>query len=115
MVFAEWSVRAERRGDREGEGHGVGDLVRKGVGGIEVGDAVHVREQIAQVGEEQRAQMTSKPCAVLSARRHDIQLGIAVVIATGFMSFVPTFGDGDIVTASFRRFEGLVAPIVADD
>ena len=47
------SVTANRRSDGVGEGEGVGDNVRNGVGGLDVAEWVHVREHTVQVVDEQ--------------------------------------------------------------
>lgn len=58
LVLVDWSASAGRQGDCEGDiGMGVGDLVRCGVGGTEGTIKVHVREQMAQVGDEHLGHM----------------------------------------------------------
>lgn len=126
-MFVECSVKAERRGDCEGVTEGVGDLVRYGVGGNEVGDAVHVREQMTQVEEwhlflhklnkigglwaeliAHRAQMMSKFCMVFKARWQDMHLGGIVVAATVLGSCCTcAFGVSKDERVSLRRFWGL--------
>jgi hypothetical protein len=51
FVLVVLSVRSMRRGETAGEDAGVGENVRYGVGGCEGTRVVHVREQIAHVGE----------------------------------------------------------------
>jgi hypothetical protein len=53
VVLVDCNVSASLRGDCEGDiRKGVEDLVRSGVGGIEGRVEVHVREQMAHVGDE---------------------------------------------------------------
>jgi len=55
-------------GGRGGVGLGVGEYVKCGVCGCEGGRVVHVREQIGQVGDIQRAQRMTDSGLTLIAR-----------------------------------------------
>jgi hypothetical protein len=115
---------------------GVGDLVRWGVGGIDEGDAVHVREQIAHVGAEQlyirsecyidskghrmcayREHMMGTFCAAFKERWHEVQVGGTVVIARplgGCGGWEPGFCNDDDSDVSFRRFRERVVLMLAE-
>ena len=122
LVLAEWSGSAKRRGDCEGD---------IGMGGIEGRVEVHVREQMAHVGDEHLvfrgrhiaysregsvtylAHIMRELWAVFKARWHIEQMGLEETITCCLDVGWAAGGGADDAETILRRFCGLVAPMVS--